>query len=148
MAPASDFYKKLALELSSQQIAVDLFTFSPSSQLLDLTTLCQHHTHTSHTHHPLSAPHSHNTHTPPSVSTTLTHSTHTTLCQHHTHTTHTALSVSTTLTSHTHHPLSAPHTHNTHSTHTLKSLLHHKHGLMCNPIVFLIVIVCSIYMSV
>lgn len=39
MAPASDFYKKLALELSSQQIAVDLFCFS--SQFIDLTTLCK-----------------------------------------------------------------------------------------------------------
>ncbi|CAI8053137.1 Protein transport protein Sec24B [Geodia barretti] len=38
MAPASDFYKKLALDLSSQQIAVDLFAFS-SSQFIDLSTI-------------------------------------------------------------------------------------------------------------
>jgi len=37
MAPASDFYKKLALECSSQQIAVDLFAFS--GQFIDLTTM-------------------------------------------------------------------------------------------------------------
>ena len=40
MAPASDFYKKLALDLSSQQIAVDLFAFS-SSQFIDLSTICK-----------------------------------------------------------------------------------------------------------
>ena len=40
MAPASDFYKKLALDLSSQQIAVDLFAFS-SSQFIDLSTICE-----------------------------------------------------------------------------------------------------------
>ena len=39
MAPASDFYKKLALDLSSQQIAVDLFAFS--SQFIDLSTICK-----------------------------------------------------------------------------------------------------------
>jgi len=39
MAPASDFYKKLALECSSQQIAVDLFAFS--GQFIDLTTMCE-----------------------------------------------------------------------------------------------------------
>lgn len=37
MAPASDFYKKLALECSSQQIAVDLFCFS--GQFIDVSTV-------------------------------------------------------------------------------------------------------------
>ena len=40
MSPASDFYKKLALECSSQQIGVDLFTFS--SQFTDLPTICEY----------------------------------------------------------------------------------------------------------
>ena len=40
MAPGSDFYKTLSLELSSQQIAVDLFSFS--SQFIDLATMCEH----------------------------------------------------------------------------------------------------------
>ena len=38
MSPASDFYKKLALDCSSQQIAVDLFAFG--GQFMDLTTIC------------------------------------------------------------------------------------------------------------
>lgn len=37
MSPASDFYKKLALDCSSQQIAVDLFAFG--GQFMDLTTI-------------------------------------------------------------------------------------------------------------
>ena len=39
MAPVSDFYKKLALECSTQQIAVDLFVFS--GQFVDLPTICE-----------------------------------------------------------------------------------------------------------
>ena len=39
MSPASDFYKKLALDCSSQQIAVDLFAFG--GQFMDLTTICR-----------------------------------------------------------------------------------------------------------
>ena len=39
MSPASDFYKKLALDCSSQQIAVDLFAFG--SQFMDLSTICR-----------------------------------------------------------------------------------------------------------
>lgn len=41
MAAASDFYKKLALDCSSQQIAVDLFALS--GQFIDLTTICECH---------------------------------------------------------------------------------------------------------
>lgn len=41
MSAGSDFYKKLALECSAQQIAVDLFVFSNSSQFLDLPTICK-----------------------------------------------------------------------------------------------------------
>lgn len=41
MSAGSDFYKKLALECSAQQIAVDLFVFSNSSQCLDLATMCK-----------------------------------------------------------------------------------------------------------
>lgn len=37
LGPATDFYKKLALDCSGQQIAVDLFTLN--SQYLDLATL-------------------------------------------------------------------------------------------------------------
>lgn len=37
LGPATDFYKKLALDCSGQQIAVDLFTFN--TQYLDLATL-------------------------------------------------------------------------------------------------------------
>lgn len=39
MSPASDFYKKLALDCSSQQIGVDLFAFG--GQFMDLTTICK-----------------------------------------------------------------------------------------------------------
>ena len=39
MAAGSDYYKKLALECSSQQIAVDVFSFS--SQFIDLSTICE-----------------------------------------------------------------------------------------------------------
>lgn len=41
MSAGSDFYKKLALECSAQQIAVDLFVFSNTSQFLDLPTICK-----------------------------------------------------------------------------------------------------------
>lgn len=37
LGPATDFYKKLALDCSGQQIAVDLFTLN--SQYVDLATL-------------------------------------------------------------------------------------------------------------
>lgn len=37
LGPATDFYKKLALDCSGQQVAVDLFTLS--SQYVDLATL-------------------------------------------------------------------------------------------------------------
>lgn len=37
--PVTDFYKKLALDCSGQQIAVDLFLVN--SQYLDLATLCE-----------------------------------------------------------------------------------------------------------
>jgi protein transport protein SEC24 len=39
MSASTDFYKKLALECSSQQIAVDIFTFSNKTQQVDLTTI-------------------------------------------------------------------------------------------------------------
>jgi len=39
MAPGSDFYKKLALDCSAQQIGVDLFAFS--GQFTDLPTICE-----------------------------------------------------------------------------------------------------------
>lgn len=37
--PATDFYKKLALDCSGQQIAVDLFLVN--SQYVDLATICE-----------------------------------------------------------------------------------------------------------
>lgn len=37
--PSTDFYKKLALDCSSQQIAVDLFIVN--SQYVDIATLCK-----------------------------------------------------------------------------------------------------------
>ena len=37
MAPASDFYKSLALDCNSQQIAIDIFAFS--GQFVDLVTM-------------------------------------------------------------------------------------------------------------
>ena len=40
MAANSDFYKKLALDCSAQQIAVDLFVFSNKVQTVDLSTIC------------------------------------------------------------------------------------------------------------
>lgn len=46
--PSTDFYKKLALDCSGQQIAVDLFLVN--SQYLDLATLCES------IHHPLINP--------------------------------------------------------------------------------------------
>ena len=39
LGPATDFYKRLALECSGQQIAVDLFLLN--SQYSDLATLCK-----------------------------------------------------------------------------------------------------------
>lgn len=39
LGPATDFYKRLALECSGQQIAVDLFVLN--SQYSDLATLCK-----------------------------------------------------------------------------------------------------------
>lgn len=39
MSASTDFYKKLALDCSAQQIAVDLFVFSNKSQSIDLTTV-------------------------------------------------------------------------------------------------------------
>lgn len=39
LAPATDFYKRLALDCSGQQIAVDLFVLN--SQYCDLATLCK-----------------------------------------------------------------------------------------------------------
>lgn len=39
MSPGSDFYKKLALECSSQQIAVDVFAFC--GMFTDLPTVCE-----------------------------------------------------------------------------------------------------------
>lgn len=39
MAPSTDFYKKLALECSAEQIAVDMFFIS--SQYLDIATICK-----------------------------------------------------------------------------------------------------------
>ena len=39
MAPASDFYKKLALDCTSDQIAVDLFAFG--GNFIDLATICK-----------------------------------------------------------------------------------------------------------
>ena len=41
MGASSDFYKKLALDCSAQQIAVDLFVFSNPKRFVDLTTLCE-----------------------------------------------------------------------------------------------------------
>ena len=41
MSASTDFYKKLALDCSAQQIAVDLFVFSNKSQSLDLATICK-----------------------------------------------------------------------------------------------------------
>lgn len=41
LGPATDFYKRLALECSGQQIAVDLFLLN--SQYSDLATLCKFH---------------------------------------------------------------------------------------------------------
>jgi len=38
-APSTDFYKKLALECSGEQIAVDMFFVS--SQYLDIATICK-----------------------------------------------------------------------------------------------------------
>lgn len=38
--PVTDFYKKLALDCSGQQIAVDLFLVN--SQYIDLATLCEY----------------------------------------------------------------------------------------------------------
>lgn len=38
--PVTDFYKKLALDCSGQQIAVDLFLVN--SQYIDLATLCKY----------------------------------------------------------------------------------------------------------
>lgn len=43
LAPATDFYKKLALDCSGQQVAVDLFLLS--AQYCDLSSLGQPHTH-------------------------------------------------------------------------------------------------------
>lgn len=39
LGPATDFYKRLALDCSGQQIAVDLFLLN--SQYSDLATLCK-----------------------------------------------------------------------------------------------------------
>uniref|UniRef100_A0A1X7U3G3 Uncharacterized protein n=1 Tax=Amphimedon queenslandica TaxID=400682 RepID=A0A1X7U3G3_AMPQE len=39
MSASTDFYKKLALDCSAQQIAVDLFVFSSKSQSIDLMTV-------------------------------------------------------------------------------------------------------------
>lgn len=39
MAPSTDFYKKLALECNTEQIAIDLFFVS--SQYLDIATICK-----------------------------------------------------------------------------------------------------------
>lgn len=39
MAASTDFYKKIALECSGQQISVDLFVLTP--RYTDLTTLCE-----------------------------------------------------------------------------------------------------------
>lgn len=39
LGPATDFYKRLALECSGQQIAVDIFLLN--SQYSDLATLCK-----------------------------------------------------------------------------------------------------------
>ena len=40
LGPATDFYKRLALEFSAQQIAVDLFLLN--SQYCDLATICEY----------------------------------------------------------------------------------------------------------
>lgn len=40
LGPATDFYKRLALDCSGQQIAVDLFLMN--SQYSDLATLCEY----------------------------------------------------------------------------------------------------------
>jgi hypothetical protein len=42
--PATDFYKRLALDCSGQQVAVDLFLIN--SQYSDLATLCKFHSST------------------------------------------------------------------------------------------------------
>ena len=42
MAASTDFYKKLAVECSAQQIAVDLFAFSSPRRFIDLATLCEY----------------------------------------------------------------------------------------------------------
>lgn len=42
LGPATDFYKKLALDCSGQQIGVDLFLLS--SQYADLASLCKNNT--------------------------------------------------------------------------------------------------------
>lgn len=39
MTPSTDFYKKLALECSAEQIAVDIFFVS--SQYVDIATICK-----------------------------------------------------------------------------------------------------------
>lgn len=44
LAPATDFYKKLALDCSGHQVAVDLFLLS--AQYCDLSSLGQSDTHT------------------------------------------------------------------------------------------------------
>ena len=41
MGASNDFYKKLALECSAQQISVDLFVFSNPRRFIDLTTICE-----------------------------------------------------------------------------------------------------------
>lgn len=43
LGPATDFYKKLALDCSGQQIGVDLFLLS--SQYADLASLCKNTQH-------------------------------------------------------------------------------------------------------
>lgn len=43
LSPATDFYKKLALDCSGQQIGVDLFMLS--SQYADLASLCKNTQH-------------------------------------------------------------------------------------------------------
>ena len=41
LGPATDFYKKLSLDCSAQQIAVDLFMMN--GQYADIATLCKYH---------------------------------------------------------------------------------------------------------
>lgn len=41
LGPATDFYKKLALECSAQQVAVDLFMLN--GQYTDIATICKFH---------------------------------------------------------------------------------------------------------